>query len=189
MANASAPQPPLTQVGFSIVYKVKRALFSSPIPNEFYFAETAWPPNRTQRRDPWQWDTPPRLIDYARVYSRYDASFMTIYDRHEEVHKKKLDLLKLGPKLFDGVSNADITLREILTCEMLLKNAHPDVCGYRGVIINDQGLVTGLIFDRYDWDLAETVAARHQFDGDACFQTVERAVKHLYSLGYTSMTT
>jgi serine/threonine protein kinase len=67
---------------------------------------------------------------------------------------------------------------------MLLKNAHPDLCGYRGVTVNDQGLVTDLIFDRYDWDLAETVAARHQFDGDACFQTVERAVKHVHSLGY-----
>jgi tRNA A-37 threonylcarbamoyl transferase component Bud32 len=50
--------------------------------------------------------------------------------------------------------------------------------------VNTPDLVTGLVFDRYDWDLAETVAAGHQFDGDACIRTVKRAVKHLHSLDY-----
>lgn len=109
---------------------------------------------------------------------------MTVATREDASYLKEVNLLKLGVRLFAGAPSADITLREIMVCEMLRKNPHPSLCAYRGVVVNAQGLASGLVFERYDCTLMQLVRGHQQFDAEECFRAVESGVKHLHALGY-----
>ncbi|KAH3976237.1 hypothetical protein HBI25_067950 [Parastagonospora nodorum] len=178
-----AKNPRLIMTGCTIRGGLTRALFSS-VTGERWFAETKHPLERGQRSDPWKWDTPPRVINFGRIYPTYIPSIMTVAIREGAEYLKEVDLQKLGARLFAGAPPADITLREILVCEMLRKNLHPSLCAYRGVVVNEQGLVSSLVFERYDCTLIQLVRGHQQFDAEECFRTVESGVKHLHALGY-----
>jgi hypothetical protein len=178
----SDSKPPMSLVSWIVHGKNKRGLFSSPGTNDLYYAETSTPSELAQDIDAWQWDSPPRLIDFTKLYPRYDPSFMTATYRNNG-YEKKLDLLALGPRLFDS-SVAMVTLREIKIGEILRQNPNPNLSVYRGVIVNENNLVSGLVFDRYDMTLGDLVNWRDQFDGKACIHAVEKGLKHLHSLGY-----
>jgi serine/threonine protein kinase len=178
----SDSKPPMSLVSWIVHGKTKRGLFSSPGTNDLYYAETSTPSGLAQDMDAWQWDSPPRLIDFTKLYPRYDPSFMTATYRNNG-YEKKLDLLALGPRLFDS-SIAMVTLREIKIGEILRQNPNPNLSVYGGVIVNENNLVSGLVFDRYDMTLGDLVNWRDQFDGKACIHAVEKGLKHLHSLGY-----
>jgi serine/threonine protein kinase len=180
-------KPPMTLVSSLVegknIGRTKRGLFSSPGTNAIYYAQTSTPTGLAQDMDAWQWDNPPRLIDCTQVYPHYNPSSMTVANR-DRAFEKQLDLLALGPRLFDGFSSAMVTLREIRIGEMLRTHPHPNICVYRGVVINTDNLVSSLVFDRYDMTLSDLVEYHHPFDGKACIRAVEKAIKHLHSLGY-----
>jgi serine/threonine protein kinase len=180
----SDQKPQMSIVSWMVHDKTKRGLFSMSGCNDFYYAETSTPSGLAQDMDAWQWDNPPRHIDFTQVYPRYEPSSMTIAKRGGLEFVKKLDLLVLGPRLFDSSSVAMVTSREIQIGEMLLKHPHPNLCVYRGVIVNSDNLVSGLVFNRHDWTLADLVNNRQSFDGKACIHAVEKGLKHLHSLGY-----
>ncbi|OAL02401.1 hypothetical protein IQ06DRAFT_192299, partial [Phaeosphaeriaceae sp. SRC1lsM3a] len=150
-----------------------------------WFAETKITSNKAQSVDPWQWTLPPRLIEPQRLSVERDQ-WMTIGYPGLDTYVKTLDLLKIGSKLFDATFQSQqvaITQREIYTCEFLRRHSHPTLCAYRGVTVDGNGFVSGLIFDRYDKTLSDLVRERQQFDADACLGTVEGALEHLHSLG------
>jgi hypothetical protein len=182
-AMIPAQNPRLTMTGCTIRGGLTRALFSS-ITGERWFAETKHPLERGQRSDPWKWDTPPRVINFERIYSTYVPSIMTVAIREGASYLKEVDLQKLGVRLFAGAPPADITLREIMVCEMLRRYPHPSLCAYRGVVVNEQGLVSGLVFERYDCALMQLIRGHQQFDAEKCFRAAESGVKHLHALGY-----
>lgn len=177
-----ARNPRLTMTGCTIRGSLTRALFTSQS-GERWFAETKHPLERGQRSDPWKWDTSPRVINFERIYPPYLPS-MTVAIREDASYLKEVDFLKLGVRLFAGAPPAEITLREIMVCEMLRKDPHPSLCAYRGVVRNEQGLVSGLVFERYDYTLIQLVRRNQQFDAEECFRAVENGVKHLHALGY-----
>jgi len=178
-----APNPRLTMTACTIRGGQTRALFTS-ITGDCWFAETKHSLERGQRSDPWEWDIPPLVIDFKRIYPPYIPSIMTVATREDASYLKEVNLLKLGVRLFAGAPSADITLREIMVCEMLRKNPHPSLCAYRGVVVNAQGLASGLVFERYDCTLMQLVRGHQQFDAEECFRAVESGVKHLHALGY-----
>jgi serine/threonine protein kinase len=184
---ATDPKPPMAIVSWIVKGKItggtKRGLFTSPGTNALYYAQTSTPTGLAQDIDAWQWDIQPRPIDFMQVYPRYDPSSMTVANR-DRAFEKQLDLLALGPRLFDSSESAMVTMREITIGEMLRKHPHPNICVYRGVVVNTNNLVSGIVFDRYDMTLYDLVEYRHQFDGKACIRAVEKGIKHLHSLGY-----
>jgi hypothetical protein len=124
-------KPPMTLVSSLVegknIGRTKRGLFSSPGTNAIYYAQTSTPTGLAQDMDAWQWDNPPRLIDCTQVYPHYNPSSMTVANR-DRAFEKQLDLLALGPRLFDGFSSAMVTLREIRIGEMLRTHPHPIWC-------------------------------------------------------------
>jgi hypothetical protein len=102
---------------------------------------------------------------------------MTVANTDGVLFFKALDLLKLSPRLFHSPPSADITLRDIEICEMFRRDPHPSLCYYRGVTVNKQGLVAGVVFNRYDCTLLNLVHARQ--DG----------VEYLQALGYINQLT
>lgn len=76
------------------------------------------------------------------------------------------------------------TLREIQTCKILQACPHPNVCGYRGVVVNN-GMVTGLMFDRYDMNLREFLYSdfSDNMSISKCIQDIKSGIDHIHSLG------
>ncbi|KAF2823823.1 hypothetical protein CC86DRAFT_60371 [Ophiobolus disseminans] len=109
---------------------------------------------------------------------------MTIANRSGSLYDKCPDLLRLGAWLFQKTGKSAVTLREIQICETLRQQPHPNICLYRGVTVGAEGLVTGLVFDRYDATLFDLVHEGRRFDAVACICDVEAGIKHLHSLGY-----
>ncbi|KAH7074561.1 kinase-like domain-containing protein [Paraphoma chrysanthemicola] len=132
--------------------------------------------------DPWQWDTKPRKIDLTKVYPLYNDS-MTIATRKDMAYVKEVNLLSLGSSILRLPYPFAVTLREIQMCELLRRNPHPNSCGYRGINLDRENRVVGLVFDRHDVDLRSLVKSGQPFDAAACIRDVENAVKHPHFVG------
>ncbi|KAF1851061.1 serine/threonine kinase [Cucurbitaria berberidis CBS 394.84] len=162
----------------------KRALFHSENLDGLWYAETELPSSPEQKVDPWRWDFQPRKIDMHYVMPRYDPASMTLAPRNGSFFEKKIDFLRKGRNLFRPPWERDITLREIETCEVLHTSPHPNICFYQGVRVNEAGLVSGLVFDRYDGTLSELVHAGCRFDVATCLDHLKKGIEHLHYLGF-----
>jgi serine/threonine protein kinase len=120
-----------------------------------------------------------RLYEDIPVYN----DSMTIAARYECSYFKEINLLLLGTNLIRPPYAKAVTLHDIQTCEMLLRNPHPNICQYRGVVVDKTGHVISLMSDRYDMDLGDLVKAGQCFDADACIRDVQNGLIHLHSLG------
>lgn len=182
----SSQGPPTYLLSWKIIGDTKRALFSIPQSDNLWYAETKTPTDKGQNIDPWQWNMPPRMVELQRLSVHWNPS-MTLGIPGYNTHVKSLDFLNVGPKLFDKTfqrQQVTITQREIYTCEFLQRHPHPTLCSYRGVTVDRAGVVSALLFDRYDRTLSDMVRDRERFDADSCLGAVEVALKHLHSLGY-----
>jgi hypothetical protein len=151
--------------------------------NDYYFAETALPLRQEQINNPWLWDELPRKFMITYVYPKFNGSEMTKADWNISDYEKEPDLLQCPNALFIPPYTRDVTLREIRTCETLRRAWHPNVCYYRGVRVDDRGLVRGLMFDRYDMTLREMLYKGHKINIPACLRDIENGIKHIHSLG------
>jgi serine/threonine protein kinase len=95
--------------------------------------------------------------------------------------------------------SAELTAREIATCEFFRDHPHPNIAKYRGVIAKDslefgkgRSAVTieldtkrvyALVFKRYDCDLWTLVEKRKRFDVRYCLQSIEAGIVYMHSLG------
>ncbi|KAH6418241.1 hypothetical protein HBI14_097060 [Parastagonospora nodorum] len=104
---------------------------------------------------------------------RFNASTMTIAPLESGSYEKKA-----------SHESRDLTLREIQTCRVLQECPHPNICGYRGVVVNN-GLVTALMFDRYDMNLREFLYSQrsNNMDIPKCIQEIKNGIDHIHSLG------
>jgi serine/threonine protein kinase len=175
-------EPPLVMTSSIVKGATKRALFASSKERGIWYAETKTGCNLIPHTDPWQWDKKPRKLDFTKIYPWYNDS-MTIAVRDGCSYFKEINLLLLGSDLFRPPYASAVTLREIQTCEMSLRNPHPNICQYRGVVVDKTGHVISLMFDRYDMDLGNLVKSGQCFDADACIRDVQNGVKHRHSLG------
>lgn len=133
----------------------------------------------------WVWDKPPRKIDVAFAYPTYDECSMTKADQLEQAaYEKKVNWLRLPGFLFDRPCLSDITLREIQTCEILRRSPHPNICYYRGAVVED-GMIFGLMFDRYDMTLEEFLSEYGPglINIQKCLQDIENGIEHIHPQG------
>jgi serine/threonine protein kinase len=151
--------------------------------NDIWYAETSLPLLDDEAKDPWHWDMPPRKIDPTRTYPAFNAVNMTIADDDTPGYEKKPSLLQAGSLLFEIPILKDISFREIHVCEALRPSRHPNVCFYRGVRI-ESGLVTSLMFDRYDMTLREFLYKGHHIDIPRCIRDIRNGIQHMHSLGF-----
>ncbi|KAH7087520.1 kinase-like domain-containing protein [Paraphoma chrysanthemicola] len=147
-----------------------------------WYAETEISRDLAPPADLWQWDMKPRKIDLTKVYPLYNDS-MTIATRKNMPYVKEVSLLLLGPNIFRLPYTFAVTLCDIQTCELLRRNPHPNICSYRGINLDGENGIIGLVFDRHDVDLRALVKSGQPFDAAACMRDVENAVRHLHSLG------
>jgi serine/threonine protein kinase len=102
-------------------------------------------------------------------------------------------------------SSAQTMAREISRNELLQQNPHPNVARYHGVTISrdirfktavvgscDHDVVTGLVFQRYQYTLSEIFDAQHPIAGvkigrvpiDQVVADVKAGIEHIHSLGF-----
>jgi hypothetical protein len=151
---------------------------------EVWYAETVLPLEGNQTKHPWHWDLPPRKIDPTYAYPAFSAVSMTVADQDDVTgYEKKTDLLREALSLLSGSPSVrDTTLREIHVCEVLRQSWHLNVCFYRGVRV-DCGLVTGLMFDRYDMTLREFLYEGYPIDVSRCVQHIRNGILHFHNQG------
>ncbi|KAJ4366944.1 hypothetical protein N0V83_007474 [Neocucurbitaria cava] len=177
-------EPPLTLISHHIRESTKRALFHDKTLDGIWYAETKMPTGLEQNADPWRWNTQPRKINMQHILPKFDASSMTLAAPTGSVYEKKIDLLREGDNLFGYPTIKAVTTREIETCEVLRKYPHPNVCSYHGVTVDKEGLVSSLIFDRYDTNLHDMVDEHRLFNAEKCLTDVQRGLAHLHSLAF-----
>jgi serine/threonine protein kinase len=152
--------------------------------DEVWYAETVLPLEGDQTKHPWHWDLPPRKIDPTYAYPAFSAVSTTIADQDDVTgYEKKIDLLREALSLLCGFPDVrDTTLREIHVCEVLRQSRHPNVCFYHGVRV-DCGLVTGLMFDRYDMTLREFLYKGYPIDVSRCVQHIRNGIQVFHNQG------
>jgi serine/threonine protein kinase len=160
----------------------QRALLRTKGKDDLWYAETKMPLTDEQTKDPWSWDKPPRKYDLDLQFSRFKPSRMTLAPDTDGKYVKKLDLLRHGLEAFAIPWSRNVTLREIETCEHLMRYSHPNVCLYRGVTV-DKGRVSGLVFDRFDMNINQAVHRGHYIDTAKCLRHIERGIRHFHKLG------
>jgi hypothetical protein len=162
-----------------------RVLIHFENPEDFRYAETLLPLKRDQTKHPWHWELPPRKIDTTYAYPPFNAVSITVADQDDVTgYEKNIDFLRKAlPLLFKLSDVKDITLREIHVCEFLRQSPHPNVCFYRGVRIG-RGLVTGLIFDRYDMTLRECLYKGCPIDIPRCIQDIRNGIQVFHNQGF-----
>ncbi|KAF1957304.1 kinase-like protein, partial [Byssothecium circinans] len=134
---------------------------------------------------PWQWDYPPRKIDFEKVLPRFNAATMTLADPYiSNTYVKHANMIAYGDSMFsESQRPISVLNREIATCEYLRQHPHPHVCGYLGMQVNPQGYVFGLVFERFQFNLSQVVAQNFLFDGDTICDQIENGINHMHSLG------
>lgn len=86
------------------------------------------------------------------------------------------------PARADSTLDADMVTREARVCEKLLANPHPNICRYYGIVEKD-GRIAGLCFQRIDRELKEAITEGAQLDVSSIIEGVKRGLHHLHSLG------
>ncbi|KAF2730830.1 hypothetical protein EJ04DRAFT_412120, partial [Polyplosphaeria fusca] len=76
-----------------------------------------------------------------------------------------------------------IMKREVEVGEILFKNPHPNVCAYKGVVLDDHDRITGVAYKKYDRDLSTIGLSGEPFDVDHILKCVLRGLKHMHRLG------
>jgi hypothetical protein len=93
-----------------------RGILHSKDDDGIWYIETSLPLEDPQNNSFWAWNMPPKRIDTASAYPRFDGRSMTrfidIGPRRSD-YEKKVDLLQSPDLLFTRPGLADITLREM----------------------------------------------------------------------------
>ena len=97
-------------------------------------------------------------------------------------YEKTVNLLQHGLNMFHPPWLQDITPREIQVCGTLRRYPHPNICHYRGVSV-EKGIVSGLIFDRYDMTLRDMLYQGQDINIPKCLQDIEDGIMHIHALG------
>lgn len=151
----------------------------------------------------------PVRVDLTKIYTEALSSYHPFRWRKGEpsdaIFKKKQNPLVVasGQKNLYVVGkdsfSAELTAREIISCEFFRDHPHPNIAKYRGVITKDslefgrgRSAVTidlhtkrvyALVFKRYDCDLWTMVEKRKRFDVRYCLRSIEAGIVYMHSLG------
>jgi len=98
-----------------------------------------------------------------------------------DVFVKRSSLLHYGDSLA-STSTSKLVLQEAQICEFLTQFPHPNIARYLGCEV-ENGLITGLCFEKYGCTLYEKIKNAHTIDTAACLRSIEEGMKHLHSLG------
>lgn len=94
---------------------------------------------------------------------------------------KEPNLLSYGDSPATLQSSNEI-LNEVLVCEILKANPHPNIAAYIGCVVTN-GRIQGICLKRYKMTLDERLQDTKAFDRDACLREIELGIRHLHSLG------
>ena len=189
------------------IYPQQVISFTDPETNEFI--ETRWLAKhegkvwtgrtQTQLPDAWELDLrhePKAEHDLESFFPIYQPNFTKAIGAHSPLKFcKQPDLLT---NIFDGFQTQAILAREARTCEKLKENPHPNLAQYFGVLVDEKmgrlvdprngktkalGRITGLVFKRYNYSLADMVYLGVEFDVPSCLENIEAGIDHLHELG------
>lgn len=130
-------------------------------------------------------------------FLQFNASTMTAAPLKSDNYEKKVGYIELlssptpsaptqeskAAKVRRCKESRDFTLREIQSCKVLQECPYPNICGYPGVAVNN-GLVTGLMFDRYDMNLREFLYSDwpDNMNVSKCIQEIKSGFDHIHYL-------
>ncbi|KAK7038837.1 hypothetical protein VNI00_010467 [Paramarasmius palmivorus] len=90
----------------------------------------------------------------------------------------------LGTQPFRGTFGADLMAREAYFCEEIsMYEQHSNVCEYRGVLIDDDGKLDGLCFQRHTKTLEQAVDDGDEIDVKKVLAGIREGLEHLHDLG------
>jgi len=176
-------KPSLVIVQAKDFFRSERAVLRSTGSDDLWYAETKIPLTCEQINNPWTWTSPPHKYDKSLLYPAFNPTTMSIATPKANNYVKRLDLLKNGLELFQPPHWRDVTLHEIEICEILRRYPHPNICQYHGLEVDAKGMVSGLVFDKYDMNLNEAQHRGYSIDTARCLRDIERAIKHFHVLG------
>jgi serine/threonine protein kinase len=163
-----------------------RILFQDWAANELYYLET---PEMSHVKPPkvfpaGTWNVAPRSIGKSRAVPKHTPEMLQIResDSAETHYVKNPELLPIGERLFYGPPLVHLT-REVKACEFLRQHPHPNICAYHSVIVDTDGFVKGLVFDRYTPNLHDFVNERNVFEAKKVLSYIEAGIDHMHSLG------
>ncbi|KAF2877332.1 kinase-like domain-containing protein [Massariosphaeria phaeospora] len=73
--------------------------------------------------------------------------------------------------------------REVKIGEILRKHPHPNLCAYKGVVLDRANRVVGIAYQRYEASLDHYLRFGKAFEKDLMLNSVTQAVKHMHALG------
>ncbi|KAF1815598.1 hypothetical protein P152DRAFT_446645 [Eremomyces bilateralis CBS 781.70] len=121
-------------------------------------------------------------IPISRIRPVFPASYTRAANRlPPNSYVKRPSLLYYG----DTKASTDIStlvLREAQICEILAKSPHPNIARYLGCEVED-GVITGLCFERYGDTLFQRVKDAQPIDTVACLRSIKMGIEHLHGLG------
>jgi serine/threonine protein kinase len=139
------------------------------------------------------------------VYPRYDPAIMTLCKNADapDVYVKKQRLLQSLHILKQPGHYKKLALREINICQLISGTPHPNICAYKGVVLDSTGkMVVGIAYHKYKYDLhqlrtkytedclqassdlsAVSAASGAILDTEHIIACVKAGAEHLHKLG------
>lgn len=121
-------------------------------------------------------------IPVENIWPQFSDQFLRAPDQPSpEYYIKEPNLLNYGDAP-TTLQTSNQILNEVLVCELLKANPHPNIAAYTGCVVAC-GRIRGLCFMRYEMTIAERLRKTDDFDKDLCLREIETGVRHLHSLG------
>ncbi|KAH7122658.1 kinase-like domain-containing protein, partial [Dendryphion nanum] len=124
----------------------------------------------------------PRIIDIARLIPVYHTGMIRAENADPATkYVKRFDFLAKGERLFKKNNYSKMSSREIRMCEILMTDPHPNVCTYHGVTLDENGVISGLVFDKYQTTLWDLITQGVVFDTKKCMNDIQKGISHLHN--------
>ncbi|ESK87639.1 serine threonine kinase [Moniliophthora roreri MCA 2997] len=89
----------------------------------------------------------------------------------------------VGSSPFRGTYGADLMVREVRYCELLQRFPHPNICEYRGILVDEDGKLSGICFERCGKTLGQAVEDGDPIVVEDIVDGVRKGIVHLHGVG------
>lgn len=101
----------------------------------------------------------------------------------EDSYIKRLRIQHYSPTKDGSKFAINLLIHEALVCDKLAKHPHPNICEYRGYVVNERGYMAGLCFKGYSKNLDQAIGDGDPVDSKAIVEGIRLGLKHMHSLG------
>jgi Protein kinase domain len=150
--------------------------------DRFFFAHTYKEFQRIYQINTDELDVYP--IPLEAVYPLFSPNFTLAPDpTPQDCYVKHPDFLEYRPDAPVGRRPCDYVVEELLICEILKDNPHPNIAQYHGCTVTDNR-ITGLVFTKYKITLGDRLKEKlRPLRTEIYLKGIQSGLKHLHGLG------